>query len=361
VPHRAGAIARSRLLLRSATALAVAALGTGLLAGQPASAASHHHATKPVPLEVYSSEGYDALVVHDFEAETGIPVHLETKPLKTLTAEVQSTKSNPHWGVLWVDGPTAMATLDGEHLLVKHLKTTASLNALGLHALPKDKSFVPTGVTFTAALLYSTKAVSLPPTTFAQLLLPQWKGQIAMTTPKQVAATYPFIAGQIAQVGGTKGVAKGEAYFTALKKNGLVVYPTTGQTIQAVSSGKVKAALLQSSVAVGAEHVDPTLGVTYLHTVTVLPSTIAVDAKATKKQRAEGAKFINYVLSASGQNAMQAGTRYDESNYYPVVDNVQPLAGLPSTGAIPSKRITPYVWAKRQAAITAWFVKHITH
>ncbi len=350
---------RPRRRTALAAALVAGALGTALL-GVPPAGAAHKPAKHPPPaLVVYSSEGYDTLVVHDFETKTGIPVHLVTKPLGRLAAQVQATRSDPTWGVLWTDGPTVMAALDAEHLLVTHLAPTASWNALGLQALPKDRSFVPTGITLTAALLYTTTVVSSPPTSWLQLLQPQWKGQVAMTTPAQVGSTYPFLAGMIAQVAGTKGVAKGEKYFSRLKANGLVVHPTTGQTVQAVTTGKVKLALLQSSVAVGAQHLDPKLAVSYLPSVTVLPSTIAVDAKAPKKVRAEAERFIDYVLSPPGQNAMQAGTRYDESNYYPVVNGVQSLSNLPYFTTIPTRSITPYVWAKRQAAITAWFVQHV--
>ncbi|MGO9455667.1 MAG: ABC transporter substrate-binding protein [Acidimicrobiales bacterium] len=340
-------------------ALATGALGAALLTAPPAGAAQQLHKSSAPPLVVYSSEGYDTLVVRDFETKTGIPVHLETKPLASLAAQIQSTMSDPTWGVVWTDGPTVLATLDDEHLLVTHLKPTAAWNALGKRALPKDRSFVPTGVTLAAALLYTKTVVTSPPTSWRQLLQPKWKGQIAMTTPAQVGSTYPFLAGLIAQAGGTKDVAKGEKYFTRLKANGLVVHPSTGQTVQAVTSGKTELALLQSSVAVGAQHLDPKLAVSYLPSVTILPSTVAVDAKAPKKERTEAEKFIDYVLSQPGQNAMQAGTRYDESNYYPVVNGVQSVANLPYIGTIPTTSITPYVWAKRQTAITAWFVQHV--
>jgi iron(III) transport system substrate-binding protein len=322
-------------------------MAAGLLLATPAGAK-----TKPVPLVVYSSQGYGPVVVHAFETKTGISVRLVTKPLGSLASTIQATQGNPKWDVLWTDGPTELAALDKQNMLVQHLKPAVALNTLGKLLVPKDKSFVPTGVTFTAALLYTKTAVPFPPRTWSDLLKPTWTGQVGMTTPKKVAATYPFIAGRIAQAGGAKKVSKGEAYFTKLKANGLKVYPTTGALIQAVAKGHIKLALVQSSVAVGATHLATNLAVSYLPTVTVLPSAIGIDAKAPSNVQAEAKKFMNYVLSQPGQNAMQAGTRYNESNYYPVVNNVLPLD---------LTKITPYVWAKRQAAVTAWFVKHITH
>ncbi len=346
-----------RWLARAGTACV---FGVGLLAACTPGVAGAASTAAAHPLVVYSSEGYDAVVAQYFRQRTGIPVQLVTDKLGTLAARIQATKSRPQWGVFWADGPTVMASLDGQHLLVKNLHPTASLNALGLAAVPRDKSFVPTGVTLTAALLYTKNVVTTPPTAWSQLLGSQWKGEIGITTPKMVGSDYPFIAGMITQVAGTNGVAKGEQYFSRLKANGLNVYTTTGQTIHALTSGKIKLALVQSSAAVGAQQTIPNLAVAYLPSVTVLPSSIAVDAKASKQVRAEAQRFINFVLSPTGQKAMQAGTEQADSNYYPVTTSTQPLPILPALSTIKVRSITPYVWAPRQAAITAWFVKHVT-
>ena len=315
---RAGAVRPILSHRRLARAAFAGALGVGLLAACTPGAAGAASTSTAHPLVVYSSEGYDAVVAQYFRKQTGIPVQLVTKKLGTLTAHVQATKSHPQWGVFWVDGPMAMAMLDGQHLLVRNLRPTASLNALGLAAVPKDRSFVPTGVTLTGAVLYTKNVVTDPPTTWLQLLGPEWKGDIGMTTPKMVGTVYPFIAGMITQVAGTNGVTKGERYFSQLKANGLHVYTTTGQTIQALTKGPIKLALVQSSAAVGAQHTNPNLAVAYLPSVTALPSSIAVDAKASKQMKAEAQKFINFVLSPTGQKAMQAGTKEADSNYYPV-------------------------------------------
>ncbi len=346
-----------RWLARAVTACA---FGAGLFtACTPGGAGAASTATAH-PLVVYSSEGYDAVVAQYFRQRTGIPVQLVTDKLDTLASRIQATKSRPQWGILWADGPTVMASLDGQHLLVKNLHPTASLNALGLAAVPKDKSFIPTGVTLTAALLYTKNVVTTPPTSWLQLLDPQWRGEIGITTPKKIDSDYPFIAGMITQVAGTNGVAKGERFFSQLKAKGLNVYTTTGQTIHALTTGKIKLALVQSSAAVGAQHTDPSLAVAYLPSVTVLPSSIAVDAKASKQVRAEAKRFMNFVLSPTGQKAMQAGTKQADSNYYPVTAGTAPLPTLPAISTIKVRSITPYVWAPRQAAITAWFVKHVT-
>ena len=100
-----------------------------------------------------------------------------------------------------------------------------------------------------AALVYNKTKVTDPPTTWQALLSPQWKGEVGMNDPSQSGPTYPFIAGMMNYLG---GVSQGESYFTKLKQNGLVIHPTNGPTLQALTSGQIKLALVQSSAGIGA-------------------------------------------------------------------------------------------------------------
>jgi iron(III) transport system substrate-binding protein len=83
--------------------------------------------------------------------------------------------------------------------------------------------------------------VAKPPSTWAQLLLPQWKGAVGMNDPAQSGPTFPFIAGMMYHLG---GIAQGEQFFTKLKANDLVVNPTNGPTLNALTSGQIKLALV---------------------------------------------------------------------------------------------------------------------
>ena len=58
---------------------------------------------------------------------------------------------------------------------------------------------------------------------------------VGMNDPSQSGPTYPFVAGMMQYLG---GVAKGESYFSKLKANGLVINPTNGPTIQALTAGR---------------------------------------------------------------------------------------------------------------------------
>ena len=155
-------------------------------------------------------------------------------------------------------------------------------------------------------------------------------------------------------------VAKGKQFFEKLKRNGLVIHTTNGPTVAALASGQIKLALVQSSAAIGARHTDPSLRIKYLSPVTMLPSNIGIDAKATKTQIAEAKRFATFVLSKLGQAVMKTGTPTGDSLYYPVLQGISPRPGLPSLSSVKLQRTNPYTWGPRESSVNSWFVNTIT-
>jgi iron(III) transport system substrate-binding protein len=336
-----------RLLALAAAAVVGAAVwaSAGVAGGKPT-------------LVVYSAQGYDKAMVDAFQKATGIPTKLDDNSTGPLLTQVEASKSNPHWGLLWVDGDTAFAGLDKEGMLLTGWEPGVKWNSLGMQVVPKDGSYVPTHVTFMAAMLYDPSQVSNPPATWHQLLQPKWKGMVGANDPSQSGPTYPFIAGIMQYLG---GISQGEKFFTQLKSNGLVINPTNGPTIQALTSGQIKLALVQSSAAVGAKLDDPKLAVKYLSPQTLLPGAIGIDAKASPAVQAEAKRFVEFVLSKRGQKVMQSGDPSGDSLYYPVVKGVKPLKALPSLGSVKSQTLNPYLWGPREPMINSWFDNHNVH
>src|ERR1039457_3990832 len=331
----------------SACALAAAACSSS---SSPTASSS----SKPgkVTLVVYSAQGYDKVMTAAFSKATGIPVKLDDNSTGPLLTQIEASKNNPNWGLLWVDGATAFAGLDTQGLLLKGFEPSVQFNSLGTQSLPADKSFTPTGVTLMAALAYNKTKVTTPPTTWQELLAPQWKGQVGMNDPAQSGPTFPFIAGMMNYLG---GVGAGESYFSKLKANGLVIHPTNGPTLQALTSGQINLALVQSSAAIGAAIGAKNLGIAYLNPVTLLPSAIGIDAKAPAAEQAEAKQFIEFVLSPAGQKVMQSGDPTGDSLYYPVISGVSPLAALPSLASTRTQSINPYTWGPQEGTINTWF------
>jgi iron(III) transport system substrate-binding protein len=352
-----GAVALSALAVAgcssSSSSSTAAAAATSSSSAPAASAAA---SGSPVPLVVYSAQGYDSAMAKAFTKATGIPVQLDDNSTGPLLTQIEASKNNPKWGLLWVDGSTAFAGLDTQGLLLKGYEPSVTWNSLGTASVPADKSYTPTGVTLMAALVYDKTKVTSPPSTWQQLTSPQWKGEVGMNDPSQSGPTYPFIAGMMNYLG---GVPAGENFFTSLKSNGLVIHPTNGPTLQALTSGQIKLALVQSSAGFGATFTDKNLVVKYLNPVTLLPSAIGIDAKASPQVQAEAKQFISFVLSAAGQKVMQSGDPTGDSLYYPVVTGVDPLPALPSLAAAKTQTIDPYTWGPQEAAINDWFDSNI--
>ncbi len=312
-----------------------------------------------VPLVVYSAQGYDHAMAAAFQKATGIQVKLDDNSTGPLLTQIEASKNNPNWGLLWVDGATAFAGLDSQGLLQKGFEPKVSWDSLGQQSLPADKSYTPTGVTLVAALVYDKTKVTNPPTTWQQLLSSQWKGDVGMNDPSQSGPTFPFIAGMMNYLG---GVSPGESFYTKLKLNGLVVHQTNGPTLQALTSGQIKFGLVQSSAGIGATFgpgSDPKLTVKYLNPVTLLPSAIGIDAKASATERKEAEKFIDFVLSPAYQHVMQTGDPYGDSLYYPVLQSVNPLSALPSLASVQTQTINPYTWGPQEGTINTWFDSNI--
>ena len=145
--HRPMRHRRARSTRLWAAAAAGGSLATGLLGLTVPGAAPVSAASGTVPLVVYSAQGYDSAMTKAFQQATGIPVQLDTNSTGPLLTQIEASKDNPKWGLLWVDGATAFAGLDQQHLLLRGFEPDVHWDSLGAEAVPRDKSYVPTGVT----------------------------------------------------------------------------------------------------------------------------------------------------------------------------------------------------------------------
>ena len=356
-----GAVALSVLAVAgcssSSSSSSTPAAATSSSPSSASSASASASSSAPaVPLVVYSAQGYDSAMTKAFTKATGIPVQLDDNSTGPLLTQIEASKNNPKWGLLWVDGATAFAGLDSQGLLLKGYEPSITWDSLGSASVPADKSYTPTGVTLMGILAYNKTKVPNPPSTWQALESSTWKGQVGMNDPSQSGPTFPLIAGVMNYLG---GVPAGEQYFTTLKSNGLIIHPTNGPTLQALTSGQINLALVQSSAAIGATFTDKNIGIKYLSPATLLPSAIGIDAKASPQVQSEAEQFISFVLSPAGQQVMQSGDPTGDSLYYPVVSGVNPLSSLPSLASVKTQTINPYTWGPQEATINDWFDSNI--
>src|SRR5689334_10790130 len=168
---------------------------TGCSSTSSTSSTSSPAASAKVPLVVYSAQGYDKAMTAAFQKATGIPVKLDDNSTGPLLTQIEASKNNPNWGLLWVDGATAFAGLDQQGLLLKGWEPSVTWNTLGSSVVPKDQSYAPTGVTLMGILAYNKAKVPNPPSTWPELESSTWKGQVGMNDPSQSGPTFPLIAG----------------------------------------------------------------------------------------------------------------------------------------------------------------------
>lgn len=310
----------------------------------------------PVPLVVYSAQGYDADVVKAFQAATHIPTTLVDDSTGPLLAKVAAEKNNPHWGLLWVDGDEAFASLDQQGQLLRNYEPPVQWTAPALLVVPKNGSYIPTGLTMAGTVVYDSAKVTNPPKTWNDLLSPDWRGAVGMNNPAVSGPTFPFVAGMMANLGGEQ---QGKEFYAKLKANGLHIYQTNGDTLHALQSGEIKIAVIQSSAGVGAALKAPTIKTEFLSKSALLPGVIGIDAKAPAQEQTEAKMFAEYVLSPAGQQVMLKGDPSGDSLYWPVVAGVDPLPALPPISSIPTEVVDPYVWGAKEAEINQWFNQQI--
>jgi iron(III) transport system substrate-binding protein len=353
VPGATPRTPRRAWLAVPAVALALAASACGSSASPATSTAA---GSTKVPLAIYAAEGYDATVAKAFQQATGIPTSVYDAHTGIVVSKIEQEKNNPQWGVTWFDGDMAMSTLDQQGLLLKGWQPQVAWNARGQGFLPADKSYVPTGYTIAATILYNSQAMPKPPTTWQQLLSPAYSHKLGLLNPAIDGPAYPWMAGWAAQMG---GVPQMESYVSALVKGGAKVYNAPADELNAIKQGTIDVAVAQSSYGIGVGETNPTLNLTYPQYVTPVPSVLAIDAKAPAAVQAEAKKFVQFVLSPAGQQAMQAGDPHGDSLYWPVINGVAPLPKVPSPSTIPTKILNPVTWGAQENTVAQWFTSHI--
>jgi iron(III) transport system substrate-binding protein len=308
-------------------------------------------------LVLYEASGYAPAVAAAFEKKTGIRVdivHLATGPL---AAKIEAEGRYPQWDVAWFDDQTTMRALANLGLINEGWTPSdvSNYDALGRAMLPGDRAYFPMGYTAAAAIAYNPKAVPAAdvPTTWADLLKPVFKNDVAMNNPAISGPTYPFVAGILQQM----GMARGKRFFLDLKKNGLQVYAKNGPTIQALLTGKVDVALAQDAALIGQELAGADIKVVYPQSgVFQLENVMAIAKNAPDKRAAEA--FVEYCLTPAAQ-AIMSNPRDGGTDSY----RTSVIQGVGANPHVPAGvhwvTINTPAAARIRASVLQWFTENI--
>lgn len=331
-----------------ALAAALAGLFLGLAIGTPGASA----ANAKVPLVVYAAEGYDAAMTAAFQKATGIPTTLYDDHTGIVVAKIEAERSNPQWGLVWLDGDQALYTLNQQGQLVRGWRPTVSYTTQGKAFVPSDHSYLPTGFTVAGAIFYNSSQVSNPPATWQDLLSPRFSGKVGILNPAIDGPAYPVYAGFMQQRG---GVGKGEQFISQLKGNGAQLFTDPHVELAALESGQINVMIAQSAYGIGAAEKSPNIKGVYPRYVTPVPSVIGIDKKVSAAEQAEAKKFITYVLSPAGQQVMKSGDPTGDSLFWPVLTGESSRPQLPPLAATPIKVLSPSTWGPREQTVNNWF------
>ncbi|OPG17202.1 iron ABC transporter substrate-binding protein [Ferroacidibacillus organovorans] len=327
-------------------------------AQQPHASSAKRASAAKGHLVLYSAQGYDAAMAAAFQKKTGIQVSLVDDSTGNIVARMEAERTNPHWDIAWFDGDSTMQSLANQGMLLKGFTPSDMSNytPLGHSLLPKDHAYFPASVTAAAAIAYNTKYLSpkQAPTSWNDLLSPRFKGQVAMNDPSISGPTYPFVAGIMQQ----RGVKGGEAYFKALKANGLKVFPTNGVTLNALLTGQVKVIMIQDSALTKAKASGEPIRIVYPSTgVAMLPGVMAIDKNAPDMAAAKA--FVQFVLSPQGQKIMLNPANGGGDSYFnPIIKGLKPDPQRQQAG-IHWVRVNPVRAAATENQIKTWFHDNI--
>jgi iron(III) transport system substrate-binding protein len=344
--------------LRGSSLIALAALAGMALPAQ--GAAQAHSTSAPVKLVLYSAQGYDSTMAKAYTATGAAQVSLVDDSTGNILARIQAEKNNPHWDIVWFDGDGTMRSLADQNLLLTHWTPANSANytAFGKKLIPSDHAYFPTGVTAAGVIIYNTKKLTpaQAPADWTDLLTPRFKDAVAENDPAFSGPAFPYIAGQIVRQG-SGNVARGEAFFTKLKANGLKIFQTNDPTLHSVQTGARLVGVVQDSAYYAAAVTGAPLGVVYPKSgVTALPGVIAINARSPHVQAAEA--FVNYVLSQAGQHTMIHDPNDSDSFYTPIIAGVSALPAVKSR--VSSFQLLDPIWAGAHATeIKTWFHSNI--
>lgn len=233
-------------------------------------------------------------IVSGFTDKTGIEVEMFQGTTGKILARMEAEKSNP------VADVVILASLPSAQALKADGLTMPYPEAANADKLNKDWSDAEGNYFSSSAsalgIVYNTKLVSTPPTSWAELATPAWKDAVNIPDPTLSGSALDFITGYLSANG-----EKGWDLLSAYKANGVAMAGANQEALDPVITGA------KSIVAAGVDYMaysskakgEP-LDIVYPEEGTVISPRPAAILKSSPN--VENAKaFIDYLLSDEAQ------------------------------------------------------------
>ncbi|WP_339248809.1 ABC transporter substrate-binding protein [Paenibacillus sp. FSL R10-2796] len=248
-------------------------------------------------LVVYSAgpEGLANKIKDGFEAKTGVKVEMFQGTTGKILARMEAEKSNPVVDVVVLASLPSMQGMKNDGLLLPYKE------AINADKLVSDWSDIDEGNYFSYSasalgIVYNTKKVSSPPTSWDDLIKAEWKGAVNIPDPSLSGSALDFMTGYLSAKGDS-----GWDLFKQYKSNEVAMAGANQETLDPVITGA------KSVVAAGVDYMaykakadgEP-VDIVYPAEGTVIsPRPAAIIKTSPNVDNAKA--FIDYLLSDEAQ------------------------------------------------------------
>ncbi|WP_211746170.1 ABC transporter substrate-binding protein [Paenibacillus sp. Marseille-Q4541] len=284
------------LTLTLGVALAGCGSGQGKVDTAAAGGGNQTVATSDNTLTVYTAgpEGLANKLIEEFQSQSGIKIEMFQGTTGKILARMEAEKSNP------VADVVILASLPSAQGLKNEGLTLPYPEAQNADKLNKDWSD-PEGNYFSTSasalgIAYNTNLVTTPPTSWSDLMKPEYKDQINIPDPTLSGSALDFITGYLSDKG-----EGGWSLFEQYKDNGVAMAGANQEALDPVITGaKSMVAGAVDYMTYKAKEKGEPIDIIYPEEGTVISPRPAAILKSTKHE--ENAKaFIDYLLSDSAQ------------------------------------------------------------
>ncbi|WP_432696578.1 ABC transporter substrate-binding protein [Marinobacterium sp. YM272] len=226
-----------------------------------------------------------------FTEKTGIDVELFQSTAGKIMARYQAEKSNPHADVMISASWGHAITLEQDGDLLAY----TSPNAANVPASLKTDSYVAQGAA-ALAIAYNPKSGMAVPQHWADLTLPEYRGQVTMPDPSKSGSALTLVQGLV-----TLDADKAWNLFDQLAANEILIPGANKAALNPVLQGAKSAVFgAVDYIAIGAKQKGESIEVVYPSEGTVLAPRPIMIIKSSKHQDA-AKQFVDFVLSEQGQ------------------------------------------------------------
>lgn len=300
-------------------------------------------------LILYTND-FEDIIGERFTADTGFEIEVVQESGGNLLARIAAERGNPRWDVLLFDGIGSLYRLDQEDQLRRGFEpeTLGNLTDQARALLPENRAYFPAGAQASCVLAYRTDLVENAPSSFGDLLHPDYRGRIGQADPAVAAPSYPCVA----QTHHAWGMEPARTFWDGLLANDLRVFRTNGPVRQALTSGEIEIALISSPNAYRMVQDDVPVAIVWPYGAAPASSRgVAIQAETERMEAAEA--FVTWMLQPETQQFLTDKGGHDGFFLASVV-GVEPLAGGPEAGL--RYDIAPADFAaEMEAEIKNWF------